>query len=111
MSPGDGQRTKEQGFKNFPSVIQAICKAARLKANGSGPIGKLVQRINEAEDSCVDFLPEDTLPDAYIVPRDGAADGGTAAWDGITAVGWYKRCDDEGCDSSVSMGVMFDAKS
>ena len=89
-TPGDGDRTKEQAFKNFPVVIDAIRKAARLKLTGAGRPNAFVQKIDKTEDRSPTQHPEDALPDAYIASEnvDGAA---VMTLDKLSAVGQYER--------------------
>ena len=89
-TPGDGDRTKEQAFKHFPAIIDAICKAARLKRKDATLSSAFVQKVKYEKDQSKTTHPDDTIPDACIVPRnpDGSI---SVALDTVTTVGWYRR--------------------
>ena len=94
-APGDDDRTKEEGFRNFPDIVEAICKAGMSK--GCQPTMKLVQNTKDEDDGDA-IHPEDTLPDGCIVPRDS---DGPVTWDDVGAIGWYRRWNEDSTRQAV----------
>ena len=90
----DSERTKEQAFRGFPGVVDAICKAATRRMSGVDPLNKFVQKINDEPYIVEEPMPDDTLPDACIVPRGGSGHD-AVTWDSVSAVGWYKQGDEK----------------
>ena len=96
--PEYGERTKKQTFRSFPRIITAIRKAAMLRMKGVEPARKFVLTINDEPDEVEEPFPEDTLPDASIVP----CDTDIVTWDSISVAGWHKRYDPQGVVSRMS---------
>ena len=87
-APSLDHRTKEEGFKYFPSILTAISKVATSMLKNSTTPRRFVQKINPAQESPQELYPADTLPDAYIVPRGDVAVSDAASLDALYTAGW-----------------------
>lgn len=106
-SPADGDRTKNLAFKSFPSIVDAICKAATLKMHGVGTSMKFVQKPHEDLDQVEGPGPDQTLPDAYTVPRetDNSTEG---SYGTMSTAGRFRRSGDSDAFTAVRRTFVFD---